>query len=194
MGLFDRLFGGRFTAPPPDETNISDAEILRELHPRPSPDQRKAMKALLGHLLARMPEDECQRLARRVDRLFTAQDGAYKALSSGLLGSSAKGQKLQHLVMLSVDWRGFDGFEYLAPIAVKASGITEAFAYRHTDNLPMSEVLRRFDAWLAEYGRRYLQVDSGSDSYEGFIVDADKVQEITRLAEDAGLRASLEGF
>lgn len=96
--------------------------------------------------------------------------------------------------MLSVDWRGFDGFEYLAPIAVKACGITEALAYRHSDNLPMTEVLRRFDGWLAEHGRRYLQVASGSDSYEGFIVDADKVQEITRLAEGAGLRVSLEGF
>lgn len=193
MGLFDRLFGGRFTAPPPDETDISDAEILRELHPRPSPDQRKAMKGLLGHLLARMPEDECQRLARRIDRLFTAQDAAYNAISSGLLDRT-RGQKLQYLAMLSVDWRGFDGFEYLAPIAVKASGITEAFAYRHTDNLPMSGVLRRFDVWLAEHGRRYLQVDSGSDSYEGFIVDANRVQEITRLAEEAGLRVSLESF
>ncbi len=46
MGLFDRLFGGRFTAAPPDETDISDAGILRELHPRPSPDQRKAMSGV----------------------------------------------------------------------------------------------------------------------------------------------------
>lgn len=193
MGLFDRLFGGRFTAPPPDETYISDAEILRELHPRPSPDQRKAMRGLLGHLLARMPEDERQRLARRIDRLFTAQDGAYRAMSSGLLDRT-RGQKLQYLAMLSVDWRGFDSFEYLTPIAVKASGITEAFAYRHSDNLTMPEVLKRFDAWLAEYRRRYLQVDTGDDCYEGFIVDADKVQEISRLAEDAGLRVSLESF
>lgn len=193
MGLFDRLFGGRFTAPPPDETEVSDTEILRELHPRPSSEQRQAMKVLLGHLLARMPEDECQRLSRRVERLFTAQDGAYKALSEGLLGR-ARGQKLQYLAMLSVDWRGFDGFEYLAPIAVKASAIAEAYTYQHAEDLPMTEVLKRFDAWLAEHGRRYLQVDSGGDSYEGFIVDADKVQEISRLAENVGLRVSLESF
>lgn len=85
MGLFDRLFGGRFTAPPPEETNVSDAEILRELHPRPSPEQRKALRELVEQLLTFTPEDERQRLIRRVDRRFNKRDGAQEAFSEGYL-------------------------------------------------------------------------------------------------------------
>ena len=33
MGLFGRLFGGRFTQPPPDEPRLSDTAIMRELYP-----------------------------------------------------------------------------------------------------------------------------------------------------------------
>lgn len=33
MGFLERLFGGRFTQPPPDEPPLSDAAIMRELHP-----------------------------------------------------------------------------------------------------------------------------------------------------------------
>ena len=29
MGLFDRLFGGRFSQPAPDETNVSDRDIMK---------------------------------------------------------------------------------------------------------------------------------------------------------------------
>lgn len=31
MGFFARLFGGRFTMPPPDETDASHAAIMREM-------------------------------------------------------------------------------------------------------------------------------------------------------------------
>nr|WP_031306587.1 hypothetical protein [Pseudomonas chengduensis] len=193
MGLFDRLFGGRFTAPPPDETDVSDDEILRELKPRPSSAQRKAMKALLEVLLARTPDDERQRLIRRVDRRFDRQDGAEDALSVGLL-DSARGQKPDHWMLLRFDWRGFDGFEYLAPIAVKASGILEAFSYSHAGKLSMPEVLSEFDAWLALHGRRYVHIDSGGDEYQGAIVPAEEVEEVIRLASVAGLSCSLECF
>lgn len=33
MSLFSRLFGDRFTQPPPDEPRLSDAAIMRELYP-----------------------------------------------------------------------------------------------------------------------------------------------------------------
>lgn len=193
MGLFDRLFGGRFTAPPPEETNVTDDEILRELHPRPSPEQRKALRELVEQLLAFTPEDERQRLIRRVDRRFDKRDGAQEAFSEGLL-DSARGQRTQYLTLLSFDWRGFDGFEYLAPIAVKNCGVTEVYAYSHSGMKPMAEVLSDFDVWLAQHGRRYLHFDSGGDDFQGAIVEVDKVPEIIRLAGVAGLRASLEGF
>lgn len=193
MGLFDRLFGGRFTAPPPEETNVSDAEILRELHPRPSPEQRKALRELVEQLLAFTPEEERQRLIRRVDRRFDKRDGAQEAFSEGLLDSE-RGQKTQHLALISCDWRGFDGFEYLAPIAVKNCGINEVYAYSHSGVKPMAEVLTDFDIWLAQHGRRYLHFDSGGDDYLGAIVEAEMVPEIIQLAGVAGLRASLDSF
>lgn len=193
MGLFDRLFGGRFTAPPPEETNVSDAEILRELHPRPSPKQRKALRELVEQLLTFTPEDERQRLIRRVDRRFNKRDGAQEAFSEGLLDSE-RGQKTQHLALISCDWRGFDGFEYLAPIAVKNCGINEVYAYSHSGVKPMAEVLTDFDIWLAQHERRYLHFDSGGDDYLGAIVEAERVPEIIQLAGVAGLRASLNGF
>lgn len=193
MGLFDRLFGGRFNAPPPDETNVPNDEILQELRPRPSSEQRKALKALLEVLLAFTPDDERQRLIRRVDRRLDRQDGAYEALSEGLLDGT-RGQKTQYLTLLSFDWRGFDGFDHLAPIAVKASGVPGAFTYMHSRNLPMAEVLKEFDSWLALHGRRYLHIDSGGDDYQGALVETEKVEEVIRLAGIAGLRVSLEAF
>jgi len=32
VGFLDRLFGGRFTQPPPDEPQLSDAAIMQKLH------------------------------------------------------------------------------------------------------------------------------------------------------------------
>lgn len=32
MGILDRLLGGRFTLPPPEETNASHAAIMREVN------------------------------------------------------------------------------------------------------------------------------------------------------------------
>ncbi len=31
MGILDKLFGGRFTMPPPEETNLSASAIMKEL-------------------------------------------------------------------------------------------------------------------------------------------------------------------
>lgn len=53
MGLFDRLFGGRFTQPPPDEPLLSDAAIMRELHPF-----GVQLKTFTQALLARLPESQ----------------------------------------------------------------------------------------------------------------------------------------
>lgn len=63
MGILDRLFGGRFTLPPPEETTVSDAAIMRELHP-----YRSELKAFAQAILARMPENERTRLVRRVQQ------------------------------------------------------------------------------------------------------------------------------
>lgn len=190
MGIFDRLFGGRFSAPPPEDTDVSDAEIQRELHPRPTAEQRKAMATLLSTLFAHMPASESDRLARRIKRLFTDINGATEALSAGLL-DDARGQKPEYLTLLSVDWRGFDGFEYLAPLAVKASGLEEAYEYRHKGQLEMVQVLAELDGWLAFRGRRYLHLESGSDTYEGVIVMSAQAPDIIRIAGDAGIRFSL---
>ena len=65
MGILDRLFGGRFTLPPPEETAVSDAAIMRELHP-----YRSGLKAFAQALLARLPEAERARLVRRVLRIY----------------------------------------------------------------------------------------------------------------------------
>lgn len=47
MGILDRLFGGRFTMPPPEETNLSASAIMKELRPeRSDPTQKKALEAL----------------------------------------------------------------------------------------------------------------------------------------------------
>ncbi|WP_259696908.1 hypothetical protein [Pseudomonas brassicacearum] len=42
MGILDRLFGGRFTMPPPEETNLSASAIMKELRTeRSDPGQKK---------------------------------------------------------------------------------------------------------------------------------------------------------
>lgn len=148
------------------------------------------MATLLSTLFAHMPASESDRLARRIKRLFTDINGATEALSSGLL-DDALGQKPEYLTLLSVDWRGFDGFEYLAPLAVKASGLEEAYEYRHKGQLEMVQVLAELDEWLAFRGRRYLHLESGSDTYEGVIVMSAQAPDIIRIARDAGIRFSL---
>lgn len=194
MGFWDRLFGGRFTLPPPEETNLSASAIMKELRPGASdPAQKAALQAFAQTLVARMPEKEGARLVRRVMRKYAMGEDACSALTDGLLDDS-KGQKLEHLALMSLDWRGFNTFEYLAPYLVRASGVQEAYVYTPNGTSPMPEVLDQFDQWLARSGKRYLHLDTGGDSYEGFIVDAERVEDTLELAGRAGLDVGLECF
>ncbi len=56
MGIFDRLFGGRFSMPAPDETDLSTAAIMKELRPCQNQEQEQALKTFAQTLLARVPE------------------------------------------------------------------------------------------------------------------------------------------
>ncbi|SEO71781.1 hypothetical protein [Pseudomonas sp. NFACC39-1] len=188
MGILDRLFGGRFTLPPPQETTVSDAAIMRELHP-----YRPGLKAFAQAILAGTPEDERARLIRRVLRKYGSGEDPTTALVEGVLDVD-RGQKLEHLALLGVDWKGFDGFEYLAPCLVRACGVQETYAYQHEGELSMPQVLARFDQWLAAFGKRYLHLNTGGDEYVGFIVDSDRVETTIELAQQAGVEVSLDSF
>lgn len=192
MGFLDRLFGGRFTMPPPDETNASHAAIMREMRSPESVAQKQALKLFTQTLLARVPDEEKARLVRRVMRKYAVDQDTTGALTEGLLDTS-RGQKLAYLALLGVDWRGFDVFEYQAPYLVAASGVQAPYLYEHTGTRPMQEVLTSFDQWLAGFGKRYLHLDSGSDDYVGFIVDAERVEPVVELAQQAGLKVGLTG-
>jgi hypothetical protein len=188
MGFLDRLFGGRFTQPPPDEPPLSDATIMRELHPF-----RAELKAFTQSLLARLPEKEQARLVRRVMRLYGQGEEPSSALTEGVLDSD-KGQSLEHIVLLAIDWKEFDGFEYLAPCLTKACGIRELYPYRQHEGLTVVQVLAEFDEWLTRFGKRFLHLNTGGDEYVGFIVDADRVDIMIGMAKDAGIEARLEAF
>lgn len=129
MGILDRLFGGRFTMPPPEETNLSASAIMKELRPGPpDPAQKKALETFAQALLAVVPEKEGARLVRRVMRRYAMGDDACSAFTDGLLDGS-KAQKLEHLVLMSLDWKGFDVFEYQAPYLVSANQLKEPYVY-----------------------------------------------------------------
>ena len=194
MGFLDRLFGGRFTLPPPEETNLSASAIMKELQPeRSDPSEKKALEAFAQALVAVVPEKEGARLVRRVMRRYAMGDDAPSALSEGFL-NDPKGQKLEHLVLLSVEWKGYDVFEYQAPYLVSASGLKEPYVYVREDASSMPEVLQHFDQWLARFGKRYLHLDCTGDNYDGVIVDTQRLEEIIELAQRAGIKASLESF
>lgn len=194
MGIWDRLFGGRFTMPPPDETNLSTTAIMKEFRSgSQNPKQGPALKAFAQALLVVAPENEGARLVRRIMRKFALGDGASTALSDGLL-NDARGQKLEYLVLLSVDGKGFDGFEYQVPYLTRAHGLNEPYAYVHDGTSSIPEVLRDFDQWLVRFGKRYFHLDSGDESYDGFIGDSERVEEIIELAQRAGIRVSLDNF
>jgi hypothetical protein len=194
MGFLDRLFGGRFTMPPPEETNLSASAIMKELQPsRSDPAQKKALEAFAQALVAAVPEKEGARLVRRVMRRYAMGDDPCSAFTEGFLNDS-RGQKPEHLVLLSVDWKGYDVFEYLAPFLVSASGVQEPYCYVPQGTSSMPEVLDSFDQWLAPFGKRYLHVDSGSDNYDGIIVDANRLEPMMELAARAGISVSLENF
>ncbi|MEC4239704.1 DUF6630 family protein [Pseudomonas sp. DSV-1] len=194
MGFLDRLFGGGFTMPPPEETNLSASIIMKELRPEGrDPARKKALEAFANELVALVPQKEGARLVRRVMRRYAMGDDAPGALTEGLL-NDVKGQKLEALVLLSVDWKGYDVFEYQAPFLVSASGLKEPYVYVHEGASSMPEVLGNLDQWLARLGKRYLHLDSGGDNYDGFIVDADRVPGIIELAGRAGIKVSLENF
>jgi hypothetical protein len=188
MGILDRLFGGRFTQPPPDEAPLSHAAIMGELHP-----YRAELKAFTQSLLARLPEKAQARLVRRVMRFYGQGEEPSSALIEGLL-DPGKGQSLEHLILLAIDWNGFDGFEYLAPYLTKACGIQEPFPYDQREGMTVVQVLAEFDEWLTKFGKRYLHLNTGGDEYVGFIVDADRVDIMIAMAKDAGIQVWLEAF
>lgn len=194
MGILDRLFGGRFTMPPPEETNLSASAIMKELRPGPpDPAQKKALETFALALLAVVPEKEGARLVRRVMRRYAKGDDACSAFTDGLLDGS-KAQKLEYLVLMSLDWKGFDVFEYQVAYLVSANQLKEPYVYVRNGASSMPEVLDEFDRWLVLFGKRYLHLDTGGDNYDGFIVDADRVEETIELASRAGIKVSLENF
>ncbi|MCF7535562.1 hypothetical protein L4G45_25580 [Pseudomonas sp. P2498] len=188
MGILHRLFGGRFHQPPPSEPPLSDAAIMRELHPF-----RAELKAFTQRLLVRMPDKERARLVRRVMRCYGLGEEPAVALTDGLIDQE-KGQPLEHLALLAVDWKGHDGFEYLAPHLVTASGIGEPFVYRTDPATTLEEVIGNFDLWLIGHGKRYLHVNTGGDEYVGCIVDGDDVDNMIAMARKAGIKAALKAF
>ena len=194
MGILDRLFGGRFTMPPPEETNLSASAIMKELRPeRNDPTQKKALEAFAQALVATTAEKEGARLVRRVMRRYAMGDDPCSALTEGFLNDS-RGQKLENLVLLSLDWKGYDVFEYQAPFLVSASGLKAPYAYVREDASSMPQVLDNFDQWLAQFGKRFLHLDSGGENYDGFIVDADRLEDVIELAGRAGIHVRLESF
>lgn len=192
MGIWDRLFGGSFSMPPPDSTELSDSECFKALRPG-LPEQLRALKSLLELLLVRLPAEERGRLERRILRKLREGDCPETALYEGLT-DDRRGQKLEQLTLLVCDFRGFDSFEYLAPILVRASGISAPFAYAHDGSKTMPEVLAEFDVWLQKHGMRYLHMNTGGDEYAGFVVEAQHVQQTAELAKEADIRLSLESF
>ena len=194
MGILDRLFGGRFTMPPPEETNLSASAIMKEMRPeRLDPAQKKALEAFTRALVDVVPKKEGARLVRRVMRRYAMGDDPATALTEGFLNDS-KGQKPENLVLLSLDWKGYDVFEYQVPLLVSASGLKEPYVFVREEASSMPEVLNHFDQWLARFGKRYLHLDSGGDNYDGFIVDADRLEETIELAGRAGIKVSPENL
>lgn len=188
MGWLDRLFGGRFTQPPPDEPVLSDAAIMRELHPF-----RAELKTFTRALLARLDDKQRTRLLRRVMRCHDQGEEPCSALVEGLTDAD-KGQSVDQPVLLVVDGRGFDVFEWLAPTLVSASGIDAQYHYQHDSALTMPQVLAGFDQWLSGFGRRYVHLDEGSEEYVGCIVESASVERMLALAAEAGIPARLEAF
>lgn len=188
MGLFDRLFGDRFTQPPPDEPRMSDAAIMRELYPL-----RAQLKVFTQVLLARLPEKERMRLVRRILRYYNQGEDPATALVSGLLDAE-KGQSLRHLILMAVDVRSFDDFEYLAPKLVEASGIDQVYACKHEATQSLMQVPIDFDRWLIGFGKRFLHVDTGGADYVGCIIEHDGVENLIALAKEANINARLDPF
>ena len=167
---------------------MSDAAIMRELYPL-----RAQLKIFTQALLARLPEKERMRLVRRVLRYYNQGEDPATALASGLLDAE-KGQTLNHLVLMAVDVRGFDDFEYLAPKLVKASGIDQVYTCKLQGTPLLMQVLIEFDQWLGGFGKRFLHVDTGGADYVGCIVEQGGVEDLIALARQAGIDARLEPF
>lgn len=192
MGLLNRLFGGRFTMPAPEQTDLSDSECFRALRPD-LPDQRRALKAFVEALLSRLPETERDRLLRRIIRKLNEGECASTAVCEGLI-DDRRGQKLDHLTLMACDVRGADSFEYLVPHLVRAAGITTPYACSNISGLPLIEILSEFDRWLQTQGLRYLHMDTGGDEYVGFIAEQDRVTHLIELAKAADIPVSLQSF
>jgi hypothetical protein len=47
---------------------------------------------------------------------------------------------------------------------------------------------------VTRFGKHYLHLNTGGDEYVGFIVDADRVDIMIAMANDAGIQARLEAF
>lgn len=115
------------------------------------------------------------------------------ALANGLLDAE-KGQSLDHLVLMAVDARGFDDFEYLAPKLIEASGIDRFYAYSPEGRPALMQVLIDLDQWLTGFGKRFLHVDTGGADYVGCIVEQGCVEDLIALAKQAGIDARLDPF
>lgn len=188
MSILNRLFGGWLRQPPPDEPSLRDVVITQELH-----HSWAELEAFTQSLLASLPEEEQSRLVQRVMRVYVQGEKPTSALTEGLLDAD-KGQSLEHLALLAVDWRGVDDFGYFAPYLVKACGIQELYPYEQSQAQTVVEVQAEFDDWLTKFGKRYLHLNTGGDEHVGFIVDADCVDIMVEKARKAGIEVRIEAF
>lgn len=115
-------------------------------------------------------------------RFYDQGEETSSALTEGFLDPD-KGQLLQLLVLLAIDWKGFDGYEYLVPHLTKAYGIPELYPYEQREGISVVQVLAEFDELLARFTKRYLHLNTGGDEYVGFIMDADRLDIMIAMAK-----------
>lgn len=156
---------------------------------------QSALRHVVQMISAHLGADESERIADEVIRHF--QDPGLPghdpvpdpdaAISEGLLGES--GQTADQPLMIAIDHRAAEEIAWQANALLAARGIEEEWDWEPMEGA--ATVMHAFSdlaTWLASRNLALLHLDLGSDAYQAFFVETDRVRFVLKRAEEAKLK------
>jgi hypothetical protein len=176
------------TAPPEptveEDESLSDAQILKEYF-SVSRQAKQALRRFVTLITAQLGVEESQRLTKSVISHVRPGDTTSEAIENGIL---VDGQRRGKWVLLQVDWEATEEVEWQANELLIVAGITETWHPQGGTNVTVPRALLQFSSWVKPRGFCLLHLDLGHDACYALLVLAEKLEEIRRAAEDAGLK------
>lgn len=190
LKLLSKLFNRDLTIPSePIETNVSDDEIWKILHPTSSEEikrRKKSLQLFVQFCTSHLSKTESQRLCRIAKRALDDYDDSFSALHEVMSGED--GQKRGRWVFIQFDWKTRDEIAWQVSEVLAARGTSERWERDClADFRSVPEALIDLSEWLLKRNMAILHFETNSDFYCSIVINSSDIETARKLAVDAEL-------